>query len=154
MADKTPTQEGKLPASENMPTKVEVTQMLLDLAHQTMVAAPPRTWVQSANHPGSRKWLTATLSATSQLLGRPLPGLSGKTRRPAAINTLEALVVRTHAAGSWTHALPQQRECLVHLIEAAPTPFPPTVAKIARSGALPFSPQEIVRVQRRSHPLS
>lgn len=154
MVDESPTQEGKLPRFEEAPTRVEATQMLLDLAHQTMIAAPPRTWIQSANHPGSRRWIAAVLSATSKLYGRPLPGFSRDMRRDATLSAIEALVVRTHSTGAWTQASPVQRDGLVLLIESSPAPFPPTVVKIARSGALPFSPQEIARIQRRSQPLS
>lgn len=154
MVDKTPAQEGELCQFEEAPTRVEATQMLLDLAYQTMIAAPPRTWIQSVNHPGSRRWLAAVLSATSKLYGRPLPGFSRDMRRASTLSSIEAIVVRTHSTGAWTQAAPSQREGLVCLIESNSVPFPPTVVKIARSGALPFSSQEITRLQRRANPLN
>lgn len=154
MAHKTPTEQGNDPTSQHQLSRVEATQMLLDLIHQTMVGAPPRTWAQSVNHPGSRRWLAAALGATSQVSGRPLPGPSGSMRRPAVIAALEALVVRAKAAGSWSLATSNDRAHLADLIESPKARFPITVAKIARSGALPFSPQEIARVQRRANPLN
>lgn len=154
MADETPSEQGKLPYPEGTIDRVRAARMVLDLVHQTMAAAPPRTWVQSMNHPGSRRWLTNSLSGASLLFGRPLPVPAGNTRRTSAINALEALVSRTHSAGTWAQATPIERGHLADLISATPASFPITVERIARSGALPFSEREIARVQRRTHPVT
>lgn len=151
MTHEPPIEQGKVLTDQNRLPRAEATQMLLDLTHQTMVGAPPRTWAQSVNHPGSRRWLAAVLAATSRVSARPLPGPSASMRRPAVIAALDALVLRAEAAGAWSFATPHDRSRLADLIESPKSGFPLTVAKIARSGALPFSPQEIARVQRRAN---
>lgn len=128
--------------------------MLLDLTYQTMLAAPPRTWVQSLNHPGSRYWLSATLAAISQLLERPLPSPPGSARREGAIRHLGLTVQRTRSEGVWTQATSAQRGRLAEFVEASSVPFPVTVASIARSGSVPFSRREMARVRRREAPFT
>lgn len=154
MAYKVPAEQGELALPIMRMSRLNAARMLLDLIHQTMVAAPPRTWVQSVHHPGSRRWLVSAMSATSDVLGRPLPAPAGDMRRPAVIAALEALLARTEAAGRWSLATQQERERLADLTASPAAHFPLTLTKIARSGALPFTPQEVARVRRRAHPIS
>lgn len=154
MADESPSEQGKLPNDEGPIDRATAAQMTLDLVCQTMVAAPPRTWIQSANHPGSRRWLVTSLAGVSHLIGRPLPAPAGNTRRAAAISGLETLTKQLRASGAWSRAGSEARDALADLLAATSAPFPVTVERIARSGALPFSQREITRVQRRSHPVT
>ena len=149
MTKKNPPEQEVSPMHDEAQKQIVMVRMLLDLVHQTMLSAPPRTWVQSANHPGSRYWLTASLSAASQLLDRPFPMPPSGARRADTIRHLANTVEEAKAAGTWAEAAAPERRRLAVFIETSTAPFPSAIAQIARSGLVPFSPREMERVRRR-----
>lgn len=150
MTDEAPTQQGKLSALKGAQSRALAAGMILDLVHQTMASAPPRTWVQSAQHPGSRRWMTATLSAAAQALDLSLPLMTRQVRRAAAVSILERSVQQMNAADSWGTASADLRGWLADRIDAEGPAFPFTAARIARDGTMPFSSREQTRLQRRA----
>ena len=125
--------------------------MLLDLTHEVMLAAPPRTWPQSHHQLGSRHWLQRTLSVASRVNGHLLPYRVTSPRRADALDALERLVRATQASGTWGEAPSKGRRVFSEYLEAAaPDLLSPALLKVARTGQLPFSPAEMQRLRRRA----
>lgn len=149
MSHKTSSRQGIKANSPSAFPDHEVALMLLDLASQTMQASPPRTWVQSAYHPGSRRWLRGVLATVSELLRRPVGCSVDSGRRPAVVNAVSNAAEALGATGAWTNTPDEYRTHFANTLRVQQPHLPMTVIKIARSGAVPFSQQEMIRLQRR-----
>lgn len=128
----------------------EAACMLVDLAYQIQLVAPPRTWIQSVDHPGSRRSLTAILAAASRLRGRPLPSPTTGSSRTGTVTALQKLTHTLGATNTWADAAPGRRDTLANLLHVADTPLPESILVAAKTGALPFDPREQERIARRA----
>lgn len=153
MADKTPVRQGNDGSLCTRLDDVELGRMLLDLVTQTFLAAPPRTWVQSINHPGSRRWLAAGLRAISDLLGHQVSCPVRTGRRHEVVTALRAAREGYKVTGSWTEAALEDRKRFLLSLQLRSLRIPVTIIDIARSGQVPFSPKEIQRLQRQQQRL-
>lgn len=124
--------------------------MLLDLAHHVQLTAPPRTWVQGPNQPGSRRFLQELINAASAMHGRPLPYRTASIRRTDAAPALKRVLATLGAEGSWRDANPQLRHSFETALAAGTLPLPSPALKIARTGQVPLSEKETARLRRRA----
>lgn len=124
--------------------------MLVDLAHEIQATAPPRTWIQGPQQPGSRQCLQSIIRAASALRKRPLPYRMSSARRPTATEAVGRMSDTLGATGAWTTASPSQRKAFVEIIAAGPVLLPQSVLSIARTGMIPFSAREFKRLQWRA----
>lgn len=128
----------------------EASLMLIDVALQLQLAAPPRTWTQGTHQPGSRRCLQVILNAAADLHGRTLPYRIATARRAGATSALRELAVQTGALGSWSAADPATRKQLSRRLVAGGWPLPSPVLRLVRTGEAPFSPREIAHLRQRA----
>lgn len=132
-------------------TKRSAAFMLLDLAHHTMAAAPPRTWTQSVNQPGSRKWISAVIDMAGRMLERPLPCKVATGRRVEVADAVRQVHHDMGVYGSWAHASHAQRLALRDLLRRNYAGLvPPTLLHSVLWPSAPFDPNEIAQLRRRS----